>query len=409
MRRCLGGLLCLSFLLILGCATYAHKISEARHFFESGQYEAAAAELSLLAAQNDNDRLLYLLELGLVYHSSGRYQEAINTFKEAEKIAVLNDYTSVSQEVGSVVLNDSTKVYKGEDFEKILINVYMAIDYTLLGKWEAALVESRRVNQKLDVMIAQGKMPYQYNSFAKYLAASLFESQGELNDAFVDYRTVKKWIGNFAYLPGPLMRIADRLKATQELELFSKEFPTQKKYLLPTGYGEVVLFLEQGRAPYKMPNPSFDLVPQFIRNPSNYQKATLRDVKNLASAEPEILFDIEATAIRELDEKMALIMAKKVGGLVAKRAISYGVGKATKSKDAELISQLLLNLTDHADLRSWITLPSNLRLARLALPAGRHDLVLDMVSSGGTRTVKRWEKVQVKANRIVFLNSRVFD
>ncbi|NBX68750.1 MAG: hypothetical protein EBR01_07300 [Proteobacteria bacterium] len=409
MRRCLGAFLCLSLIFVMGCATYAHKISGARNLFEMGQYDSAAAELKLLADKNDNDRLLYLLELGMVYHSAGKYLDAINAFKEAEKIAVLNDYTSVSQEVGSVILNDSTKVYKGEDFEKILINVYLAIDYTLLGQWEAALVECRRVNQKLDVMISQGKMPYQYNSFAKYLAAALFESQGEINDAFVDYRTVKKWMGNFAYLPGPLMRVADRLKANQELETYAKEYPAQKKYALPKDHGEVVLLLEQGRAPYKSPNPAFELIPQFLRNPSSYQSGSFRDSKKIASASPEILFDIEDTAIKELDEKMALITAKKIGGVVAKRAVAYGVGKATKSKDAELLSFLLLRLTDQADLRSWVTLPSNLRLARLALPAGRHDLVLDMVAYGGPREVKRWEKVQVKPGKITFLNYRVFE
>ena len=364
MGRILSILLCLSFLLSAGCATYAGKVRMARAFFESGQYDAAAADLKLLVEQKDNDLLLYQLELGMVYHAAGRYQEAIDSFKEAEKIAVLNDYTSLSQEVGSVLFNDSTKVYKGEDFEKILINIYMAIDYTLLGKWESALVECRRVNQKLDVMISQGKMPYQHNSFAKYLAASLFESQSEFNDAFVDYRTVKKWMGNFAYLPGPLMRVADKLKAHQELEDYAKEYPHQKKYLLTKDQGEVILFLEAGRAPYKVPNPSFNLIPLFARNGSSFEKGTLRDVKSQASADAEILFDIEGTAIFELDEKIAMITAKKVGGMVAKRAMAYGVGQATKSKDAEFLSYLLLSMTDHADLRSWVTLPANLRGAR---------------------------------------------
>jgi uncharacterized protein len=394
---------------LAGCASYSSKVGSARIFFESAQYDRAADEFKKLAESKDNDVFLYLAELGLVYHSAGRYPEAIEVFKEAEKIAVLNDYTSVSQEVSSVLLNETTKVYKGEDFEKILVNVYLAIDYTLMGQWDEALVECRRVNQKLDVMIAQGKMPYEHNAFAKYLAASLFESQKELNDAFVDYRTVKQWRGDFPYLPGPLMRVADRLKALEELESYQKEYASVRPYTLPSQSGEVILLLEQGRAPLKVPNPQFDLIPMFRRLGSTFQRGILRDEQSSRGADAEILFDIEETAVRELDEKMKLIIASKVGGIVAKRAAAYGVGRLTKSREAEFLSFLLLSATDKADLRSWVTLPAKLRLARLSLPAGRHNLVLDMVFQGRKVQMKKWENVVVKPGQISFLNLRVFE
>lgn len=396
-------------LVPVGCASYAHKISYARNLFESAQYEPAALELEKFVEKKDNDLLLYLLELGVVNHTAGKYAEAIQNFKAAEKIAEVTDYTSVSQEVGSLIFNESTKVYKGEDFEKILINVYLAIDYLMLGKWDDALVECRRVNQKLDVMISKGKMPYQYNTFAKYLAASLFESQREYNDAFVDYRAVKKWMDFFPYLPGPLMRVADKLKAVQELESYLKEFPNYKNFRLGKNEGEVILILEQGRGPYKVPHPSLEWFPMFMRNSSAFEKGSLKDVGSGRSAEAEVLFDIESTAIRELDDKMAMIAAKKVGGVVAKRAMAYGIGKATKSRDAEFLSFFLLMASEQADLRSWVTLPANLRIARLALPAGHHDLVLDTVVSGYQSQVKKWEKVLVKPGQISFLNLRVLD
>ena len=123
MGRIKTALLWVSLIALSGCASYTSKVRTATQFFESAQYEAAAEELKILAEKKDNELLLYLVELGMVYHSAGKYREAIESFKEAEKIAVLNDYTSISQEVGSVLFNASTKVYKGEDFEKILINL----------------------------------------------------------------------------------------------------------------------------------------------------------------------------------------------------------------------------------------------------------------------------------------------
>ncbi|MFM8316424.1 MAG: hypothetical protein ACKOA8_19260, partial [Deltaproteobacteria bacterium] len=100
--------------------------------------------------------------------------------------------------------------------------------------------------------------------------------------------------------------------------------------------------------------------------------------------------------------------AKRVGGVIAKRAAAYGVGQLTKSQAAEVLSFLLLRLTDQADLRSWLTLPARLRIARLALPAGRHDLIFDRVGAGQNSIVKTWDKVLVKPGQIHFLNLRVF-
>src|SRR5690606_17623576 len=102
------------------------------------------------------------------------------------------------------------------------------------------------------------------------------------------------------------------------------------------------------------------------------------------------------------------IIAKKVAGTVAKHAIGAGVAKATDSEAAGAITTLFLRLTDKADLRSWTTLPAQLQVARLALPAGRRDIELDMVDARGStvKAVRRWSDVEIKPGRITFLTYR---
>jgi hypothetical protein len=95
--------------------------------------------LQTLVDRADNDQLLYLMDLGLVQHTAKKYPEAIRSFQKAQQLAERKDFTSVSQEVGSVITNDDVKFYRGEDFEKVLIHVYLALDYTLTGKWDEAL------------------------------------------------------------------------------------------------------------------------------------------------------------------------------------------------------------------------------------------------------------------------------
>jgi len=384
-------------------------VREPRAYFEQGQYEEAIDRFKKLVAREDNDQLLYLMDLGIVYHSAGRFQESIETFLKADKLAEIKDYTSLAQEAASVLLSDEVKPYKGEDFEKILINVYLAMDYTLSHQWDDALVECRKVNHKLDLMISQGGLPYKRNAFAKYLAATLFEARREWNDAFVDYREVFKWMREFAYLGPPLLRVADKLKAVQEFEELKKKFPDVQKYRIGKEEGEIVLLVEQGRAPIKVPAPEFHLLPKFQRRPSFSDYVWIRDKDGSHRARSQPLFDIEGTAIRELEGRVAGIVAKKVGGIVAKQIVAHQVAKHTKSQELGVLTAIVLHSTDTADLRSWTTLPARLQLARIVVPAGRHDMVIDMVSTSGfeNRGVKQFDGVEVKPGETVFLHYRV--
>lgn len=399
----------LSLLWLTGCSTYASRIVEPRYQLERGNYDGAIALLKDLAADEGNDQLLFLMDLGMAYYRAKRYGEAVDTFHKADKLAEMKDYTSISQEVGSVVLNDAVKVYKGDDFEKILINVYLALSYAMQGKWEDALVEARRVNHKLDIMISQGKLPYERNAFAKYLAAVFFEAQGEYDDAFVDYRQLHKWRkGDIPdYLGLGLLRLAERQHAEQEFEEYKKEFSGVRNYRLGKGEGEIVFILEQGKVPIKVPSMQFHLVPEMRKRfyTSNY--AWIREAKGAFRVKTEPYYDIEAAAIKELADRIAGMVAKKVAGVVAKELIAKQVEKSSDSKFLGALTSLFLHASDQADLRSWSTLPARLHIARAVVPAGRHDVVLDMVSQSGqeTKAVERWS-VDVKPGKMVFLTHR---
>lgn len=400
-------------LWLAGCASYASRIVEPRFQMERGNYDAAIVLLKGMADKEDNDQLLYLMDLGTAYFRARRYDDAIKAFQKADKLAEMKDYTSVSQEVGAVVLNDTVKVYKGDDYEKTLVNVYLAMAYALKGDWEGALVECRRVNHKLDLMISQGKLPYERNAFAKYLAALMFEAQGEYNDAFVDYRQLYSWRKSDPpdYLGTGLIRLAEKLHAEQELDEYRKKFPGTFRYRMGKNEGEIIFLLEQGKTPIKVPSQAFHLVPEMRKRFYTSDHAWLRDATGSFKVKTEPYYDIEATAIKELSERIAGIAAKKVAGVVAKELIAKQVEKTSDSKFLGALTSLFLHASDQADLRSWSTLPARLQIARAVVPAGRHDVVLDMVSQSGQKieAVSRWDGVQVKAGRMVFLNYRTLE
>ncbi len=391
-------------ILLSSCASYSSRAEHTRLLLEGGMYDEAASYVKEFAEKKDGDELLYWMDLGIVYHTAGKYEDAIKAFLVADKMAEIKDYTSISLEVASVIFNDNVKTYKGENFENLLINVYLALDYTMLGKWDDALVECRRVNQKLDKMINVAKLPYQKNAFAKYLSAVLFEARNELNDAFVDYRQLKKWGFEYPYLPEPLIRVADKLKSTPEFEAYRKEYPEAKDWKFAKNEGEVVFILEQGRSPVKYENPQFTLIPLFRKNYYFSDYAWIHAEKGDYKVRSYPLFDIEDTAIRELDAKAAAIIAKKIGGIAAKGAIATGIGMLTKSEDLGKLAFVALLLSDRADLRHWSTLPAKLHFARLKLPSGQHNIVVDIVGNGTTMTgVKKFENVVVKPGKQTFL------
>lgn len=397
-------------LLLIGCSSYPSRVSTSRRAFESGNVEVAIDHLKSYVEKKDSDELLYLLELAMAYHTSGQYQNAIDTFQQAEKLSGLTDYTSVSQEAGSMLFNDTLKVHKLDDYEKVLISTFLAIDYALLNQNESALVECRRINHKLDLLIAEGNVSLQKNAFAKYLSALLFENGREYNDAWVDYRQSYQWFPSFPLHGVGLLRMADKLQASQEFNEYRKSFPKDKDYKLKKGWGEVVLLAEIGRAPYKLQDPNFRLVPFMIRSAYSVDHLQMRVPSQKKEISTYTLDDIENTAIQELSERRAALIAKKMGGIVAKQAAAYGIEKATKSPELGTLTALLLHLTDQADLRSWSFLPAKLQLARISLPAGRHEIILDRVVGDGQSTEwKTFEKIEVKPERITFLNIRVFD
>lgn len=405
--RVIAALLVFSLLALTGCASYTQKSRPLIAAFEANQYEVAANSLKPLIDKKDQDLPLHLLQLGTIYHTAGRYQEAVETFREAEKIVEQTDYTSISQEAGSVLVNESVKTHRLDDYEKVLISMYLAIDYTLLGQWESALVECRRVNHQLDMMISAGHPTYSRNSFAKYLAGVLFEATGEWNDAWVDYRQVQKWNPDFPLNPLGLLRMSSKLRADQEFLAYKKAYPETKDFALSKNQGELVVLVETGRAPEKVADPEFALVPKFVSRGSLTKSIQIKELNGKGAAKSYVLFDIEAAAINELKEKRAGAVAKRLASVAVKKAAAVAAGNAAKNKNVEAFGDLLIHLTERPDLRSWLLLPGNLQVARLSLPAGKHDLIVEELNAEGVVIQSReLKQVEVQPLKLSFIHLR---
>jgi uncharacterized protein len=412
---------------LTGCASARMSDTESDSLFRRGQYDAAAQRLEkglVDQGENGRDLLLYLLDIGLSLHSAGKYEESIKYLLRADKIAEIKDYTSLTREGATLLTSDNIKDYKGEDFEKVLINTYLSMNYALLGNYEDALVEARRVNQKLYRMVSEGARKYKQNAFARYLSAVSYEAQGDLNDAYVDYKETYKLDSSYPQLGRDLWRMARLSSDREDMDKWDETFKLtdedHKQAMLfspRSGKGEIVVLYENGISPIKRPNPYFNELPKFYprRNPVTHARVDVFGAaeggpKPAADAQAPVAFqaetamleNIEATAIQNLDEKYAGLIAKKVAGIVVKEVVSHEVGRRTDPLVGQAL-RLLLYLSDQADVRSWNLLPHDLQIARIPVEPGAYTVRVTPLGMGGSLPEKT---VRVAKGKRVFVDFR---
>lgn len=407
------------FLLFLsGCASARMADFASDQAFFEGRFEDAVQTLSQgLAEQGEEgrDELLYLLDLGLVLHTQGNFEESNHYFLKADQVAEIKDYTSLSTEAGTLLTTDQIRQYPGEDFEKILINTYLAMNYALLGDFENALVEVRRVHHKLNRMINEGQRNYQQNAFARYLSAIFYEIQGNPNEAYIDYRFVQKLEPSFPGLGLDLWRTAWRAGLREKLAEIDREFHLNsedhriaKRLASGQGQGEIVVLYENGISPIKRPHPNFYQIPIFYPrfNPVSQGRILLNGLEVGRTAR---LHSIEMAAIENLDEKYAGLIARKLAGIVVKETLGEQIAKKTDDPLMGLIAKLVMYVSDQADLRSWNLLPRDLQLARFAVSPGRYEVALLPEGASGSHVPwanLRTQWVDVHAGKKVFVNFR---
>lgn len=384
---------------------------ESDRLFRAGQYDQAAERLRKgleSEGEDGKDGLLFLLDLGLSLHAAGKYEESNRAFLRADKIAEIKDYTSLAAEGATLLTSDNIKQYKGEDFEKVLINTYLAMNYSLMGDFENALVEARRVNRKLYLMVTDGQKKYKQNAFARYLSAVLYEAQDNYNDAYVDYKKTFELEPAFPGLGKDLWRCAQVVGIVEDADkwdtvfhLTAKDHEDAKRAIARSGKSEIIVIYENGISPIKRPNPQFSELPKFYPRPNPVRAARVslggREVATTA-----VLHDIEQTAIENLDEKYGGLIAKKIAGVVVKEVIADQVARQTKSEALGFLTKLAMYASDQADVRSWNLLPRDLELARITVEPGTYALSVDPIGAGSLPP----KTVQVSAGQKIFVDFR---
>ena len=396
-----------SLLFFLGCSSYQGKISESRSLIEEGRISEAIEKLKPLAEKVDDDQLVYLLDYGMALHIDGQCAESNKVFLKADKIADIQDYHSISNVSASVLFNEEQVQYKGDDYEKVLINAFLALNFLSMNDLDSALVEVRRLNNKLQKFKDEAGRNYQQSSFAKYISALIWESDRKYDDAYIAFAEAYKLDPTIPNIGKDLIRSARRAGRMDQYEKWKSEFRYVKED--PSWYdkksGEIVLIHQLGWGPRKYARPENPRFPKLYPVNSMIENIELKVVETNQSARAEDLYSIEKVAMETLEDNYNELVAKRVGGVVAKAVVADQIRQ--KNQVLGDLAYIAMLASDRADLRQWSTLPKGFQIARIQLPPGKYTVDLNSLGYGGSLyNSTRKENVIVQSQKKTFLTIR---
>lgn len=391
--------------------------------------------------QSEKNQVLYFLEMGVITHLGAKYAESNSWFEQAAQRMEELDVISISGTAADWVLTERFQPYRGEDFERVLVHYYMALNYVMLGQLQEALVECRRVNTLLQELNQryEKKNTYKTDAFALYLSGLIYDAMGELNDARVDYQNAyetyrgdyKDFYGTLApeELRENLLRAASALGFSDIVEQYRDSAAQWTDQTTYRQSARLVVIWENGLTPYKVAKNfrwytglddwddddhhddddtecyfKFSFA-EFV--PRTNLLASANVTAGGVTRSLELAEDVSRIAQKNLNDRRIRTIAQ-----AASRNLLKCVAQESISDDHWFWKWLLLGSTEvleQADVRHWFLLPADIHIAQLVLSPGITNIELNYFDAAG-KPVKqsRLEQVNLQAGQTKFIIQRTF-
>jgi hypothetical protein len=255
----------LAFVLLAGCGPSVNRYLLIDTSLRANDPKGADAIVQRTEKEyGEKSRVLYGMDRGMLLQLAGDYQQSNAILEQAEEELDRLYTRMVRTETLAFMTNDTALPYEGDPYEQVLINVLKALNYAVLGQWQDALVEARRIDHRLNVLSDRTteKNAYRDDGFARYLSGIIYESTNDVNNAFIAYRkayetfdATRAW--SYTAVPSQLredlLRTAEALHFTQELAEYRRLFPDTRWETSQAlqQLAQVVVISYNGRAPHK--------------------------------------------------------------------------------------------------------------------------------------------------------------
>lgn len=388
-----------------GCMTHTLRLQGVRQAFHRGDIPAASRLLELDAKATNRDADLLVLDRAMVALAEGRPEEAERLLRHSRDRFDHLAQADAAETTWSTLTDDTARAYSGEDHERVLLRGLLAVA-NLVQDGDDADAYSLQMVEEQRRIVAEAARPDGTNpkaafgqvAFSPLLRGILREStHRDYDDAARHFAMVTAWQPDFR--PGH-----DHL-ARARLGVHSKKGHGVVHLIALVGHGPVKveaaeipstaslaiangLLAASSRAPLP-PVVAPIVVPRVVASPGNVAgvRATPRAVPSSAVA-TETITNVSAMAKSQCDAMLPTTVARAIVRRSVKQAAIVGAretlgGAGSLPGVAVDLAGIAWQAGERADTRCWSLLPDTIQVARLELPAGDHEILLEPFDRAG--------------------------
>ena len=415
------------FLLSFGCVSTHYDRTEKFTFsWKIGDLDSASVEAEKLSVDGPSrDRLLYQLEEATIKRMKGDIDGSIRSFNKVSDEyarwfgAHLKTEKKITEEFLSTLGSAEWKPYKSRIYERVMMRYYQALNYLQKGDDGRARAEIFKIRQAIDdskqiwnkeLEIAQAEMNKKNIDLEKGLES------GNEEPIQSDISRIKKIVpDNFPVFVNPAAIYLEALyflrggkqrddfeKAEFSLRQLTSIYPKNKwieeDYSKAKSFSQATkeftyIFFETGRAPVRL-EKRFDLPVMFFSTTSripylgiampslkiNDQYASNINItfnSDNTVYNTELLADLDIIVSQEFEKFYPVELTKAISGSLLKGGLQYIATDSVRGENDTVRSVLgvgsgiLAQATTRADLRSWSTLPKQIRFCKISTPTDK--------------------------------------
>ncbi len=412
-------------IVLAGCATHTSETEDVRKPWNIGDTSTAEKKVSSLSEEykDSGDSLVWQLEEGAVSRANANLKKSVEALESANdsiKKFESEAETSLTQETSAFLTNQSYIPYKGYNYDKIMMSVYLALNYIELKDFDNARVQfnrlqiyqknaieknRKRIEKEQEALkeATNAKKSSQNIDGAKRLASQSAEFQRYYGDAYrpkTEQQAKSLYVNPFAYwISGvfflnkaedsadkeraqDMFRIGGEILGNKSL-VFAQDFkrcedilsgkpvenityviyetgcaPIRKQFRL-----DLPLFIASGSLPYVAVN--FPYI-----SPQDSHKAELSICAGGKNYTPETITDMDSIIKEEFNNELPMIVTKTLLSAAAKASAQYFAAQAAGDWGVliNIAGGIYQSMMNDADLRTWTTLPKKIKVARIATP-----------------------------------------
>ncbi len=408
-----------------GCSTHAHALRQPRELFYENQLETAYAKLDKLSGKRRGDATVIELDLAVVDLLRGDAKNCERRLRAVRDQWDHFEQVSATETIASMLTDDQRRAYHGEDYEKMLVRVFLALASLMQDGTDAESYTLQMLSKhdQLQHRAASrwglpGRDAYRPPPIGFYLRGVLREATHvNYDDALRAYQSTAELLPEPSFLQEDIQRVTHGVHSQPGngvLYLFTLiGRGPQKIEVAEEATSDALLIADRivsAVGKYSVPPTLAPIKVPRITSPAKPFDCLQVTLNGQVAGFTQPLTDVHLLATQTFDAKVPEIMARAVARRVIKKSALY-VAKDQLNASAPLASLAMdaagvaWEATEAADTRCWGLLPREIQILRVELPAGVHEIQMSPTISGRSSKTGQSSRVQIANGRNTYLLS----